>query len=86
MKWLKHIFTLVFFGSFNFLIGQTALITGVIFDAENKPIANVNISSGTFGTTSNADGFYILQVASNKEIAVTFLHIVFKNIILKNSF
>tara|TARA_R110002049_G_scaffold80907_5_gene205718 strand:- start:1030 stop:1233 length:204 start_codon:yes stop_codon:yes gene_type:complete len=67
-------------------LGQTALITGIIFNTNNVPIANVNISSNNFGTISNADGFYILQVASDKEIAVTFSHIVFKNIILKNSF
>ncbi|NNC60820.1 MAG: TonB-dependent receptor [Eudoraea sp.] len=57
------------------VIGQTATITGVILDEENRPIRDVNIQEGPRGTTSDASGFYLLEVKADEAISVTFSHI-----------
>jgi hypothetical protein len=40
-----------------FLNAQTAVITGVILDSTNQTLANVNITTATKGTTSDANLF-----------------------------
>lgn len=67
-----------------FLNAQTAVITGVILDSTNQTLANVNITTATNGTTSDANGFYLLEVTADKKISITFSHLGHKNIILKN--
>ncbi len=55
--------------------GQTATITGVVLDEENRPLRDVSIRQGTRGTISGQDGFYQLEVASDRVITVTFSHL-----------
>ncbi len=62
---------------------QTASITGIVLDEENKPLPNVNISSQESGTFSDADGFYLLEVRADSEITVTFTHLGHKNVVLE---
>ena len=65
-------------------MGQTATITGVVFDAQNNPLSNVNISSTSEGTFSDSDGFYALQLTADTETKITFSHIGHKEVILEN--
>ncbi len=65
-------------------MAQNATITGVIFDEQNRPLSNVNISSTSDGTFSDSDGFYALQIVADTEIKITFSHIGHKDVILEN--
>ncbi len=65
-------------------MGQTATITGVVFDVQNNPLSNVNISSTSEGTFSDSDGFYALQLTADTETKITFSHIGHKEVILEN--
>ena len=59
-------------------------ITGTVIDAETKkPLSGVNITSGNFGTASDNDGHFTLDVLSEEK--VTFSHIGY-SIISTNSF
>jgi len=56
-------------------------ITGTVIDAEtNKPLSGVNITSGNFGTASDNDGHFTLDVPSEEK--VTFSHIGYKTVTL----
>ncbi len=66
------------------LQGQTATITGVIFDENQIPIPQVNISSGNKGTFSNEQGFYLLEITADKETNITFSHLGNQKLILEN--
>jgi len=62
------------------LLAQNATIKGVVLDENNTPVSGVNVTDGGDGTQTNFDGFFLLEVASNKKITLTFSHISFKNI------
>ncbi|MEN8789313.1 MAG: TonB-dependent receptor plug domain-containing protein [Flavobacteriaceae bacterium] len=64
--------------------GQTATITGIILDEEQKPLPDVHITSGPFGSFSDETGFYLIQVSSDKTISVRFTHVGHKSIVLEN--
>ena len=59
---------------------QTATLKGIILDKNNLPVQNVNIKAGDNGTTSNENGFYLIKIEANKDIAVEFTHLNFKKI------
>ncbi len=65
-------------------IAQNAVITGVVFDQSNVPLSNVNISSGTTGTSTNTDGFYMLPITADIENTIVFSFIGYENIIVEN--
>ena len=52
--------------------GQTARIKGIILDEFNNPVENVSVKAGEKGTVTNANGFYLLDVPSNKKITIIF--------------
>ncbi|WP_299127833.1 carboxypeptidase-like regulatory domain-containing protein [uncultured Winogradskyella sp.] len=63
---------------------QSATIRGVILNAQNKPIENVNIkSSSGEGTATNSNGFYEIKIPSNLEITLEFTHISHSRILQK---
>lgn len=62
---------------------QHATIKGVILDGSNRPISNVSIQSGNFGTTSNDNGFYELKVPIHTDVTLEFTHISFKRVVAK---
>ena len=63
---------------------QNAAITGIVIDERNQPLPNVNIVAGNFGTTTNEDGFYLLEVIADKENTLVYSHIGHKNVVLEN--
>jgi hypothetical protein len=75
-------FNILFSSLFLFLgitaFSQTARVKGVILDKNNKPVENVNVSSGTSATTTDATGFYQLIVPANQKVILTFTHSAFK--------
>lgn len=64
--------------------GQTATITGVVLDEENQPIINVNIVSNANGTTTDNNGFYILEIIADIQTTVVFSHVGHKDIVLND--
>ncbi|MGB3151942.1 MAG: TonB-dependent receptor plug domain-containing protein [Maribacter sp.] len=62
---------------------QTATITGIVLDEQNKPLSNVNISSGDNGAFSDENGFYLLQIIADKEISILFSHLGHKDVLLE---
>ncbi len=84
MKILRSILVIVVCCYFTVINGQTATITGVVLDEENSPLQNVNISSESKGTSSNSDGFYILQITADTEVTVTFSHLGHKDVVIEN--
>jgi hypothetical protein len=64
-------------------LAQQAVVRGIITNNNQVPIQNATVISGSNGTTSNANGFYSLQVQSNKDIQVIFQHIGYQNSIVK---
>lgn len=66
------------------LRAQTASITGVVMDGDNKPLSNVNVTSLSGGTFSDSDGFYVLRIIADKKTSITFSHLGHKNVVLED--
>ena len=77
------LFIVVFGLIFGSSIAQQAVVRGVITNSNLVPIQNVTVISGSNGTTSNTNGFYSIQVQSNKDIQVIFQHIGYQNSYIK---
>ncbi len=82
MRFCKAILTLFILCQFNSL-AQTATITGIVLNENNMPLSAVNISSGTNGTSTDVNGFYILSIVSDTETRITFSHLGHKDLILE---
>lgn len=65
-------------------MAQTATITGVVFDEQNIPLIDVNISTTSVGTATDSNGYYILQITADTETKISFSHIGHKEVILEN--
>lgn len=78
----KHLLPLFFlFLITGFVSAQTSTIEGVILDESNVPIPEVNlILSNGDGTKTNFDGYYILEIPSNKDVTVVFSHVSHANV------
>lgn len=63
---------------------QNATISGVVLGESNEPLPNVNITSKDLGTTTNSDGFYILEITSDEENTIVFSHIAYLDVVLEN--
>lgn len=57
---------------------QNARVKGIILDNEKRPVADVNVSSSGNTTQTNSDGFFEIEVPSNKKAALVFTHISLK--------
>ena len=57
---------------------QNARIKGIVLDAKNKPIDNVNVVCLGNATQSNSNGFFDLSVPANQKVVVIFTHISLK--------
>ena len=76
---LKKIILVFLFICFGFATyAQSAKIKGVILDANNQPVSNVNVSCLSKGTQSNTNGFYSLVIPANQKLVVLFSHISLK--------
>ena len=64
-------------------LSQTATVTGVVLDSLNQPIRGVNIRSASGGTTTNQDGFYLLEIKADVENTLVYSHLGYQNIIIE---
>lgn len=79
----KHLLLfLLICSSITNIFGQTARIKGVLLDENKQPIGDVTISVGSKSTTSDATGFYNIEVTANQKTTVVFSHISHKSITL----
>lgn len=62
---------------------QTATVRGVILSEDNMPLPQVNITYDGGGTTTNFNGFYILEIPANQVVTLTFSHVSHKNAVIK---
>ena len=62
----------------SFLISDQIMIEGNIFDANSKPINNVNIYSNISGTSTNQDGYFKLSL--DEADIVNISHIKFRDV------
>ena len=65
------------------LSAQTATITGIVFDQENKALSGVNIRYGDLGTFTDANGYYLLQLPAEQELNITFSHIGHQEVVIE---
>ena len=65
------------------LSAQTATIKGVIKNIDKKPIEGVSITYLNYGTTSNKNGAYELNIPANVEISILFSHVSYKSLYKK---
>ncbi len=65
----------ILIGSITTLQAQTGRVKGIIFDQDNNPIPFAEITYANEGTTTNKNGFYVIDIPANKtiEIKVNFL-------------
>ncbi|WP_209399524.1 TonB-dependent receptor plug domain-containing protein [Pseudozobellia sp. WGM2] len=63
---------------------QNATITGVVLNEQNLPVEQVNITVDVVGTSTDENGFYILEVPADLAITISFSHLGHHDIILKN--
>ncbi|WP_343485811.1 carboxypeptidase-like regulatory domain-containing protein [Allomuricauda sp. d1] len=62
---------------------QTATLTGVVLDGQDQPLPNVNVKANEDGTTTDENGFYLLQLVADTETTVIFSHIGHKDVVLQ---
>jgi hypothetical protein len=65
-------------------MAQSATITGIVLDEDKNPLANVNISAGKKGTSTDNNGFYLLEITADRKVNIVFTHIGHKDVILEN--
>ena len=63
-------------------VAQTARVKGIILDETNQPVPGVTVVCEDKTTTTNENGFYLLNVPANKEISIVFTHSVLKKVVL----
>ena len=78
MKKLSFVF--LYYMTCHFLIlGQNTTIQGIITNDSQEPIPYVTVSLNTgFGTTTNENGFYQLNIPVKKKLIISFSHIAQK--------
>ena len=81
LKAKLSLISFLFFFIITVSYSQTATIKGVILDENNQPVEKVNIKTGTIGTVTNSNGFYIFKIKANQDITIEFSHLSHKKIV-----
>ncbi|SNZ00335.1 TonB-dependent receptor [Flagellimonas pacifica] len=84
MDYLKSLLAILIVLWVSTIHSQTATITGRVLDENNLPISNVNIVTQNTGTTTDIDGYYLLQLIADTKNTITFSHLGHKNVVLEN--
>ncbi|RUT68936.1 TonB-dependent receptor [Flavobacterium cupreum] len=78
MNYSRLIFVFLFLCTGSVSFAQNARVKGIILNNEKQPVADVNISSSGNATQTNADGFFEIEVPSNRKAVLIFTHISLK--------
>ena len=84
MTTTKSVLFFFLFFHLTLLFSQTATLTGIVLNEANTPLDNVNITANGSGTTTDENGFYLLQLVADVENTVTFSHIGHENIVIQS--
>lgn len=74
----RVIFGFLFFCISCISFAQNAHVKGIILDNQKRPVVDVNVTSSGNTTQSDANGFYEIDVPSNKKTSLIFTHISLK--------
>ena len=77
---MKNFVLILFCLVSSYFFSQDAVITGLILDEENFPIKEANIQFDNKGTISDMNGYYKIEVPSDKNINVVFTHLNHKRL------
>ena len=77
---MKNFVLILFCLVSSYFFSQDAVITGLILDEENFPIKDANIQFDNKGTISDMNGYYKIEVPSDKNINVVFTHLNHKRL------
>ncbi|MEM9142155.1 MAG: carboxypeptidase-like regulatory domain-containing protein [Bacteroidota bacterium] len=67
-----------------FTHAQTATITGLVLGSENVPLPLANVSANDIGTSTDSNGFYVLQVPADTPITLRFSHLGHKDVVIRD--
>lgn len=59
---------------------QSAKVKGVILNAYDQAVSDVTVSAGNVSTTSNSNGFYMLDVMADQVIVISYSHVGYQTI------
>lgn len=78
MNQSKLIFVFLFLCIGYISFAQKAHVKGIILDSEKRPVSDVNIVASGTASKTDSDGFFEIEVPSNKKISLIFTHISLK--------
>ena len=65
------------------LLAQNTTLQGIITNESQEPIPYVSISTNTgFGTSTNVNGFYQLNIPAENKLVITFSHIAHERVVV----
>ncbi|MBF4518851.1 TonB-dependent receptor [Flavobacterium sp. ANB] len=78
MSHSKLIFGFLFLCISYISFAQNAHVKGIILDNENRPVADVNVSASGNISQTDSNGFFEIEVPSNKKTSLIFTHVSLK--------
>ncbi|MDW8849067.1 TonB-dependent receptor plug domain-containing protein [Flavobacterium sp. MMLR14_040] len=78
MNQSKLIFVFLFLCSSYISFAQNAHVKGIILDSEKRPVSDVNIVASGSSSKSDFNGFFEIEIPSNKKTSLIFTHISLK--------
>jgi len=84
LKYAVYIFAILSLSQVSWLSAQSATLTGIVLDEQQKPLTDVNVTTKDQGATTNENGFYVLELLADTKQTITFSHISHKNIVLND--
>ncbi len=55
-------------------------VTGIVLDENKNPVEGVNISYQSKSSITDSNGFYVIEVPSNKKVVLVYTHVALKSI------
>ncbi len=75
-KFLSLLFLLFTFVTF----AQSSKVTGIVLDENKNPVEGVNVSYLSKSSITDSNGFYVIEVPSNKKVVLVYTHVALKSI------
>ncbi|KIQ14027.1 TonB-dependent receptor [Flavobacterium sp. MEB061] len=78
MNQSKLIFVFLFLCISSISFAQNARVKGIILDSEKRPVSDVNIVASGSSSKTDSNGFFEIEIPSNKKTSLIFTHISLK--------
>ena len=77
----KNKFLFLLFLLFTFVtFAQSSKVTGIVLDENKNPVEGVNVSYLSKSSITDSNGFYVIEVPSNKKVVLVYTHVALKSI------